>query len=216
MKSSALLTVLNHTKFGESSIVLHTLSREYGRRSFITSVSGSSKMSLFLPLNILEANVYESPKSTLWRASGFSAKYPLTDIRNNLYKNTMTLFMSEVLYRTIKDGANEDGLAEWCNRSILTLDAMPGDFSNFHLRFLLELAVVLGFGPSAEGLEPFAGKHLEVLRQLLAADFSSFMLYPLSGKDRTELAEILVKYLSHHTESSINIQSLKVLHEIFT
>ncbi|MBR4822846.1 MAG: recombination protein O N-terminal domain-containing protein, partial [Bacteroidales bacterium] len=32
------LVVLNSTKLGDSSLVLHCLSREYGRRSFIVAV----------------------------------------------------------------------------------------------------------------------------------------------------------------------------------
>ena len=136
----AELIVLNVTKLGESSVVLHALSREHGRRSFVVKVSRKTSMSLFLPLNILEADVTESPKSTLWRAGSVTARHPLNGIRSNIYKNTMTLFMSEVLYRAVKDGAREEGLYEWLERSILTLDAMERDFSNYHLRFLLELA----------------------------------------------------------------------------
>ena len=38
MKSKAELIVLNHTKFGENSIVLHTLSAEYGRHGFLVNL----------------------------------------------------------------------------------------------------------------------------------------------------------------------------------
>ena len=55
MKSKAELIVISSTKFGENSIVLHTLSREYGRRGFLVRVSPKTAMALFLPLNILEA-----------------------------------------------------------------------------------------------------------------------------------------------------------------
>ncbi|MBQ2919233.1 MAG: recombination protein O N-terminal domain-containing protein, partial [Bacteroidales bacterium] len=51
------LIVLHTTKFGENSLVVHTLSREYGRRSFLVKGAGKkSMMSLFLPLNMLEAD----------------------------------------------------------------------------------------------------------------------------------------------------------------
>ena len=65
MKSKAELIVISSTKFGENSIVLHTLSREYGRRGFLVRVSPKTAMALFLPLNILEAEVTENPKSEL-------------------------------------------------------------------------------------------------------------------------------------------------------
>lgn len=215
MNSSTETIVLNTTKTGESSIVLHTLSREYGRKGFVVNVSKRTSMSLFLPLNILEADVVENPRTSLWKAQSLSAKYPLAGIRSNLYKNTMTLFMSEVLYRAIKEGACEDGLFDWCVRSILTLDAIRSDFSNFHIRFLLELAVTLGFSPSAEDLAPFAGEYYPVLAEFVRASFPEAMLLPLTGEKRNAIAEILLRYLSHHTESALNVRSLSVLRELY-
>ena len=211
----AELIVLNTTKLGESSLVLHALSREHGRRSFVVKVSRRTPMSLFLPLNILEADVTESPKSTLWRAGAVTARYPLGGIRSNIHKNTMTLFMSEVLYRAVKDGAREEGLYEWCERSILTLDAMERDYSNYHLRFLLEFASALGFSPSAEALAPFAGQYYRLLSDFVRAPFAESMLMPMNGEVRNALSEILLKYIAHHSESSLNVQSLKVLRELY-
>jgi len=125
------------------------------------------------------------------------------------------MFMSEVLFRTIREGVYEEGLFEWCRKSVLTLEELPGDFANFHLRFLLELAGALGFQPSIENLAPFAGSHLKDLSSLIELSFAQSMLLDLNGKSRNEIASILLKYLSVHTETNINIQSLKVLGEIF-
>jgi len=215
MKNSTELIILNHTKFGENSIVIHTLSQAYGRRSFLVRVGRKSAMSLFLPLNILEADVTENPKATLWTAAGLSVRHPLNGIRSNLYKNTMTLFMSEVLYRVVKDGAFEEGLYEWCSRSILTLDALDSDFSNFHLLFLLELAVALGFSPTLQDIAPFAGEHLKDIRDLMQADFSQALLLPLNGETRNAICEDILRYLEFHTESRIDVRSLAVLRELY-
>ena len=63
MTKNTELIVLHTTKFGENSIVVHTLSREYGRRSFLLrGVGKKSGMSLFLPLTLLEGDVTESSK----------------------------------------------------------------------------------------------------------------------------------------------------------
>jgi len=178
-------------------------------------VSRTSGMACFLPLNILNGEVIENPKSDLWRLHSISAAFPLNGIRGDVKKNSMTMFLSEVLFRTIKDGCNEDGLFDWCCKSIMTLDALESDFSNYHLRFLLELCGAMGFSPSAGDLMPFAEGHLADLENLLNLDFTRFMLYPLTGSSRSEIAEILLKYLSHHTESRIDVKSLRVLREIF-
>lgn len=206
------LIVLGHTPVGERSMVLHTLSPVWGRRSFITGAGGSS---MFLPLSLLDAEVTENPRSDLWRARAISLSEPLAGIRNNMRKNTMTVFMSEVLFRTLRDGTLEDGLYEWCRGSILTLDALECDFSNYHLRWLLEFAGALGFSPSLPDLAPFAGDNLPVLRQLLDAGPAGSLLVPMTGEKRNAVASLLLEYIGFHAETRLNIRSLQVLREIY-
>ena len=216
MTNNTGLIVLHTTKFGENSLVVHTLSRGYGRRSFLVKgVGKKAMMSLFLPLNVLEADVVETGKSTLFTARNLVARYPLLGIRNNMFKNSMTMFMSEVLYRVVKDGASEQGLFEWCERNILMLDAIQTDFSNFHIRFLLELAVALGFSPEAQDLMPFVGDHYPVVEKFMSLPFAESMLIPLNGPVRNEIAEEILRYIEFHTESAVNVNSLKVLRELF-
>ncbi|MGM9765304.1 MAG: recombination protein O N-terminal domain-containing protein, partial [Candidatus Cryptobacteroides sp.] len=77
MTSDDKVIVLNTTKLRENSIVLHTLSRAYGRRSFLVRVGPKARMSFFLPLNILEISVTENPRSDLWYARVSGATFPL-------------------------------------------------------------------------------------------------------------------------------------------
>ena len=215
MTTSTELIVLHTTKFGENSIVVHTLSRDYGRRSFLVRGVGKKAMSLLLPLNILEAEIAESTKSTLYTARNLTSRHPLVGIRNNIYKNTMTMFLSEVIYRTIKEGAQEQGLFEWCRGQILLLSAMETDFSNFHIRFLLELSVALGFSPEISDLMPFVGENFTTVSQFMTASFAESMLVPLSGPVRNKICEDVLRYIEYHTESTLTINSLKVLRELF-
>ena len=211
----AELIVLHTTKFGENSIVVHTLSREYGRRSFLVRGVGKKTMSLLLPLNIIEAEIQESSKSTLYSATGLVSACPLMGIRNSIMKNSMTMFISEVLYRAIKDGTSEPGLYDWCRKNIMLLDAIQSDFSNFHIRFLLELAVELGFRPEASDLMPFVGDHYPIVESFMQKPLAESMLIPLSGAVRNEIAEEILRYIEFHTESALNVNSLKVLRELF-
>jgi DNA repair protein RecO (recombination protein O) len=139
----------------------------------------------------------------------------LLGIRNNLFKNSMTMFISEVLYRVIKEGTAEPGLYEWCEKDILLLDAVQSDFSNFHIRFLLELAVELGFSPEAKDLMPFTGDHYTIVRDFMTLPFAESMLIPLNGAVRNEIAEEVLRYIEFHTESAVNVNSLRVLRELF-
>ena len=215
MKEKVGLIILGHTKFGENSVVLHTLCREYGRKGFLVKVGQKNRPTLFQPLNILEAEVTVNPRSDLWWAGSLTARTPLNGIRGDIRKNTMSLFMAEVLFKVVKEGAGEEGLFDWCERSILTLDALETDFSNYHLRFLLELASAMGFSPTAGDLAPFAGNHLKELQYLLSSPLEEAMLIPMSGMSRNETALSVLRYLEHHTDSAINVRSLTVLRDVF-
>ena len=207
--------VLTTTKVGENALVVHTLSREWGRRGFLVRSAKKTGTTLFLPLNILEADVVENSRSELWTLKNITLKDALEGIRGNLKKNTMTLFLSEVLFRTVRDGANEDGLYDWCVGSILTLNALEADFANFPVRFLLELAGALGFRPTFDDIAPFAREHLQELKPFLQTSFSESMLIPLTGASRNALCDSLLQYLSYHTESAIQVRSLAVLRELY-
>lgn len=216
MTEKAELIVLHTTKFSENSVVVHCISREFGRRGFLVRGLGKGlSMSMFLPLNILEAAIVENSRSRLLIAKNIHSLEPLGGIRDNIYKNTISLFISEVLYRAIKEGGLEEGLYEWCVREILLLDALRSDWSNFHLRFLLELAVQMGFAPSTSDLMPFSGDNLETIGKLMESSFSESMMIPLNGARRSEIADSLLRYIAYHSESALNVRSLDILKEIF-
>ena len=215
MMTLAELIILHYTKTGDNSVVIHTLSREYGRRSFyVRGVGRNAMMTMFLPMNIVECTISENSRSSLYTASRPVLACHLPGIRDSLYKNTIAMFMSEVLYRAVRDGADEPGLFDWCRESILLLDAMESDFSNFHLYFLMEFIIALGFSPAPEDLEPFMGEHLSLMSDFISLPFSEAMLVPMSGGIRSELAERLLKYIEFHIESPVNVNSLKVLKEL--
>lgn len=176
---------------------------------------GRKTASLLLPLNILEAVVVESSRTNLYTARNLIASASLMGIRSSLYKNTMTMFLSEVLYRVVKEGTAEPGLYDWCEKQIRLLDAIDTDFSNFHIRFLLELTVALGFSPNVEDLRPFAGDNMPVIEKLMSTSFAESMLIPLSGAHRNEICENVLRYIEYHTESTLTVNSLKVLRELF-
>lgn len=196
-------------------MVLHTLSKEYGRRGFVVRSLNKKMMSMLLPMNILEVTVADSGKSGLLPVRNLMVSCPLMGIRSNLYKNTMTMFLSEVLYRVVKEGTDEPGLYEWCEKQIMLLDAIETDFSNFHIRFLLELAIALGFSPKIDDLRPFLGDNQFIIEKFMSTSFAESMLMPLSGSLRNEICEGVLRYIEYHSESTLTVNSLKVLRELF-
>ena len=214
MMTHTTLLVLALTKIRENTLVLHTLSPDFGRRSFIAGVSKKSPMALYLPLNILDVEVSENPRSDLWRIGNVSLRFPLNSIRSSVYKNAIAMFVSELLYRTVREGMESDTLFDWCCKSVLSLESLESDYSNFHLLFLLGLASQLGFGASLDDIAPFAGEHFSVVRDLLTLPLAQALMLPMNGKTRNDISQSLVNYLSRHTETAINVQSLKVLAEV--
>jgi len=221
MTSNIELIVLHTTKLSDSSVVIHTLSREYGRRGFMVRGLGSGKkghgsMSLFLPMNIIEADITPNSKSSLYTARNICPAVPLMSIRSNIYKNSICLFLSEVLFKALRDGSNEDGLYDWCKKEIQLLDALESDWNNFHLKFLSDLMSQLGFTPEAVDMLPFAQEQFDTVMKLIRSSFSEAMLIPLNGVQRNKLAASMLHYIEYHIEATLNINSLEVLREIFS
>lgn len=210
--------LLHATKYGERSLVLHTLSKEYGRCAFfLKSATGnkSRTTSLISPLNILEASVNQG-KGGLPAASALTTSVPLPGLRDSLYKSSISMYIAELLFRAIKEGANEPGLFDWCEQKILLLNALRGDFSNFHLMFTLELSATLGFRPEFRDLEAFiAPENHKVARELLQIPFGQALLLPMSGSVRSSLVESFISYIEIHLEYPLNLRSIAVLKELF-
>ncbi len=215
MTENINLIVLGTTKFGENACVLHTLSREHGRRGFMLRVGKKTSQALFSPLSLIEADIVPNPKSQLWTAKNVTARHPLNGIRSSMTKNSMTMFMSEVLLRAVHEGMAEDGIYEWLENSVVTLDSFEGPVPNYPIRFLLEMASAMGFRPSREDLLPFAPEHRELLEKLLEAPLAEFLMMPMKGEQRNSLCESLVNYLGFHLDFPLKVQSLAVLRELY-
>lgn len=213
MNLNTELIVLYATKTGEKSLVVHCLSSLWGRRSFICSVGKTFSLANFQALSLLEATVSTNPHSNLWRLKEVKAISPLNSLRTNAIKSSIALFISEVLYRCIREDSSD--IFQWCKKCVLTLEGLEDDYSNFHLRFLLELVSVMGFSPNSISLAPFAENNLQEINKLLNSDLATCLTLPLSGKKRSEIADSLLRYLSFHIESTITIRSLEVLKTLF-
>ena len=61
MPTATRIIVLNTTKVGDKSLVVHALSRELGRRSFIVSAGGRMGGALWQPLSVLDCEVMQDP-----------------------------------------------------------------------------------------------------------------------------------------------------------
>jgi DNA repair protein RecO (recombination protein O) len=239
-KSQAI--VLHLTKYGDSGLIAHVLDSRLGRRGIYLRGMKKSKNSAvtahFHNLALLEVVTAASTKSKLLYLREYHPLVQLHSIRTDISKGAIALFVSEVIYRTLREESGDEELFEWLKGMISTLEALEGNCANFHLKFLAGFCRQMGFLPhdnwseqtplfdiiSARFVTPdssndsgylFSEQDSLLLHRLLSADFNEAMQIPLNAKARNSFCDQMLKYLSYWLETSINIRSVAVLHTIF-
>ena len=102
--------VISTLKYGESSLIARCYCKELGLKSFmlkgiLSSKKGPLKKSLFQPLSII--NIITHVKNEYNEALHFikeaRVRFPLIEIPSDIKKNTVALFLSEVISRVITE-----------------------------------------------------------------------------------------------------------------
>lgn len=220
LTTKSRLIVLHLTKYSDSSAVMHAVDSVGGRKSFLVRGLGKKRSNAeFHPLNILDAVSAESPKSSLAVLREWESVASLENIRSDIFKSSQALFISEVLYRSLRTEETQSGFFDWLCAAIASLETAEGTVANFHLWFLVSYIVRLGFRPdSAIGPEPhgiFCDRDAELLFKIMQSSTEEILAMPLSGRRRQEFAQTVLRYLSYHIGAEINSRSLPVLHELF-
>jgi DNA repair protein RecO (recombination protein O) len=215
------MILLHTTKYGDSSIILHGFTREQGRKSFIIrgvgKKKGSSSTALLHPLSILETELRPGADYSIAQLKDYSAKYPLHSLRSNVIKNTIAIYMSELLYRTLRDSEGDPALYDFIEKAILTLNSLEGSTPNFHIWFTIKYISMLGFMPDSSSLfafDIFTPQERELLTRFLTSGIEELLLLPLKRETRNEFIGTLVKFLEQSLGQRIEIKSLNVLHQV--
>lgn len=231
------IIVLHLTKYGDRSQVVQALDAERGRSGFFLRGAGKSRgaQGQYHSLSILDVTATRG-KGDLEYLKEAERPYPLTAIRTDPYKSAVALFIGELLYRGVQDGAMDPDLFNFLEKEIMALDAETGSVANFHLCFLVDFCRALGFQPkdnycpntplfqpvSAEFApenslaEVWGREDSLLLHKLLTLSREEAMALPLNRDRRGVFAQKMVEYLSYHLSLNLNIRSLKVLHDLFS
>ncbi|MBQ9529540.1 MAG: recombination protein O N-terminal domain-containing protein, partial [Bacteroidales bacterium] len=142
------IIVLHLTKYGDHSLVVQALDAERGRTGFFLRGAGKGRGGLnhFHSLGILDV-VAASNKGDLEYIKEFENPHRLEAIRTDPYKSAIALFIGELLYRSLLDGAMDSDLFEFLEGQILALNTEEGSVANFHICFLVDFCRVLGLQP---------------------------------------------------------------------
>jgi DNA repair protein RecO (recombination protein O) len=232
--------VLHTTKYGESSLVVHCYTEQFGRQTFMAKgVRKSRKQNrsnLFQPLFILDFEVYHKDSREIQMVKEVSRAVSLNSLPFDITKSTQAIFMAEVLYRVIREEEPNPVLAKFLINTIQYLDTMEEASPDFHIIFMFNLSRHLGFYPQnnyEEGSVFFnlaSGRfkthfgdpeiHLDkeasaLWSRYMHSDLQSVKEEGFNGSQRKNTLDNLARFYKLHVSGMGEIRSLEILHSYF-
>jgi len=143
--------VLRSIKYGETSLVVTLFTELFGVQTYMvngvrTAKKTSSKANLLQPGAILDLVVYHSDQKSMQRIREFSWAVLYKTVLSDVIKNSIALYMVEVLYKCLKQPEQNAPLFYFCEDVLLSLDnADKAVTANMPLYFALQLPQFFGF-----------------------------------------------------------------------
>ena len=232
--------VLNVRNYNDRNHIVTLFTRERGRLSFISPI-GSGKTSKMRrarlqPLALISTDLNYKPNAELQRLGSISPVAVWSDIYFHPAKRAMSLFISEFLYRLLNATMPDPQMFDFIVDSILLLDRMEKQVSDFHIPFLISLLSFSGIQPDISGYRKgyafeFASgcfvPEFKALRPMLTGlearyvslmariNFSNIKYLRLTNAGRRQILYAILNYYSYHFPGLGSLKSPEVLREIF-
>jgi len=233
--------VLRTIKYGETSVIASIFTELFGIQSYIVNgvrtQSKTSKAHFFQPSSILEIQVYHNELKNLQRIKDLRWSYLYKTVLSNVTKNSVALYMVELLQKSLKQPEANADLFHFCEDAFMQLDIAGNEVTaNFPIYFAIQLAHFFGLriqdNYSAEKNHfnisegNFTNKSLSNTN-FLEADISYYfsqllkVLQPEELKEiklnksiRTTILSALENYYIFHISEFSSLKTLPVLHEL--
>lgn len=229
--------VISAIKFGEADLIVSCYTKlrgikTYLLRGILKSKKGKLKKAYFQPLTQITITANHNTKGSLNSIREAEINHFYESIHTDIKKQSVAVFLSEILYASIKEEEPNSNLFKYLEAAFLWLDH-HNSIANFHIVFLLNLSKYLGFYPDFSGKEmlyfdllegkythiktPYViyGKKLILLKEVLGTNFEASCEVRLSTHQRQELLLILIRYFDLHISNFKRPKSLSVLKMIF-
>ena len=185
--------VFRRIPYSETSIICDIYTSEHGLMSYIISgvrkPKARTSASLLQVMSIVDLLAYHSDSNKLHRIREIRPAYVFQTMPMDVRKNAIILFMAELCSKCIKEHEQNMPLYQLIHRTLVDLDEKTSGFQNHHLKFMIQLADELGFGPVASQTpEAFC---FDMIDGLFTAELPSTHQY--YREDEGELAQ-LIKY----------------------
>ena len=237
--------VLRAVKYGETSMVVTIFTALFGIQSYLvngvrkSTKKGSGKANLFQPAAILDMVVYHSELKNLQRIREFRWGFLYAHILSDVKKNTVALFIIELLTKCLKQPEANPELFDFVEDVLMHLDnSTENTTANFPLFFALQLTVFLGlrmndnYSDSLPVLDlqeggfvsekPHHPYYIEAAGARITSDILK-VLQPeeledmrLNHEFRRNLLYAYEKYYSLHIADFGSLRSLPVLSDLFS
>ena len=229
--------VLSALKYGDTSLIVRCFTQEEGLKSYLlrgvlTAKKGKLKAGYFQVLNQLQLVANHNSKGNLNTLKEVHIAHPYTSIYTNIVKQSITLFLAEVLANAIKEEEKNEQLFAYLERSLIWFDE-EATIANFHLLFLVNLTKYLGFYPNItdyklgfdllEGEFTDSNHHKNIIfgdelhqfKKLLTINFEQLKEVAFNKHQRQTVLEVILKYYELHLEGFRKPKSLAVLETVF-
>lgn len=231
--------VFHIARYSESSGIIKIFTENTGIVSCVVkslfSRNAKIKPALFGHLALLEILIdYKTGRNLQYIREATIARsfYNITD---SMVRSSILLFMTEVLYKSVREEEANQSLFDFIGQSLEALNDTTIPVSNFHLLFLVRLSEQLGFGPvhSLSGSEEhfdlmtgqpevrdpghsysISGESLKLLKELNLRDYTDLTDFKSQRNVRLDLLNRLTDFFRIHIPDMSELKSVKVLHEI--
>ena len=230
--------VISTIKYGDTSLIATCYTKNCGIKTYmlkgvLKSRKSKIKPAYFQPLMQLNLIANHNNKGNLNSIRDIEVLHFYNSIYTDIKKQTIALFLSEVLHYSIREEEHNKPLYQYLETSFLWLDTHD-DISNFHLLFLLNLTKFLGFYPEVnsrdnayfdllEGcfinqnkLNTVSGDHLFQFKKLLGINFDLLHTINFNASNRQAILSILIQYFELHLGGFKKPKSLDVLKSVFS
>ncbi|MEM0519624.1 MULTISPECIES: DNA repair protein RecO [Aequorivita] len=231
--------VFSAIKYSEADLIVCCYTeiagvKSYLLRGILKSKRGKLKASYFQPLTQLELIADHKNKGTLEYIKEAKVAVPYQSLHTDIVKSGLVMFLSEMLKNCIREEEPNTALFAFMERAFQWLDANEA-IANFHIFFLMQLSLYLGFFPDASNIEEkyfniidgnfqatdtskycLEGTQIENFKLFFNLDYNTLHTVKLSKKQRKELLDLLLAYYSFHVQGYQKPKSLAVLNQLFS
>jgi len=205
----------------------------YLLKGILKSKKGKLRTAYFQPLTQLSIIAKHQEKRNLQTLSEAKVIHSYETIYTSVVKQSIVLFISEILTSAIQEEENNDLLYDFLKNSFIWFDSHH-QISNFHLLFLMNLTKFLGFYPDLsesqkdgfhlreglftnhQGTDIIKGIKLIQFKRLLGTKFDDIEEINFSKTERQQLLQIIIRYFELHLGGFRMPKSLAVLETVFS